>query len=151
MKDKNKYIYIYLLLLPIIDVITALMTRFGDFKLSLGMVVKGLTTILGIAYIFFWSKSRWRKKSIIYFLIMLLYIALYLVFKREIITNGNYLNEVVNIFKYSYFIIITLTIMNLFEDLKVENNKIKNIFFISAIAYTILLLVPIITNTAFSS
>mgnify|MGYP002623865120 CR=1 FL=1 len=107
MNKKQRIIYIYLLLLPIIDVITSLMTRFGDFKLSLGMLIKGLTLPFGVAYILFLSKSKWRKKSIIFMIITMVYFIIYTLCKKEIWLNSNYLNEITFAFKYFYFIIMT--------------------------------------------
>ena len=151
MKKKQNFIYIYLLLLPIIDVITSLMTRFGDFRLSLGMVVKGLTLLFSVLYIVIWSKSKWRKKSILYLFILFAYFIIYILCKSEIWLTGNYLNEIMNSFKYFYFIVMLLGVINIFDDYKIDNDFIKRVFLIFSIMYTILLLVPAITNTAFSS
>lgn len=151
MTKKHNMISLYLLLLPIIDVITSLMTRFGNFNLSLGIIVKGITSVFLMLYIFIWSKSKWRRKSIIYLGIIIIYFIFYFMFKREIFVNHNYLNEIINAFKYNYFIIVLLGIINIFDDYKYDGKKIRNIFLISSFMYAFLLLIPIVTNTSFSS
>ena len=151
MTKKQKFVYIYLLLLPFIDVITALMTRFTDFSLSLGMIVKGLTMLFSTIYIFFFSKSKWRKKSMIYLGIIFTYFILFVLSKREIWGFDAFFNEITFIFKYYYFIVMLIGVVNIFDDFKIDNKFIKRVFFITSLIYAFLLLFPLLTNTSFNS
>ena len=151
MTKKEKAVLIYLLLLPIIDVITSLMTRFGDFNLSLGMIVKGLTIVFSVIYIFFFSKSKWRRKSIVYFFVLAFFFLMYILFKNEIWQTSSYLTEITFAFRYFYFVVILLGVANIFDDCEIDNKLIRKVFFISSLIYAGLMLVPLITNTSFSS
>ena len=66
MNIKQKIILIYFLILPFIDLATSLMTRFTDIMLTPGMIIKGITLLFAIIYIFFFSKSKYKRISIIY-------------------------------------------------------------------------------------
>lgn len=151
MTKKQKAVFIYLLLLPIIDVITSLMTRLGNFNLSLGMIVKGLTIVFSVIYIFFFSKSRWRRKSIIYLFVLAIFFGGYLLCKSEIWQIGSYMTEITFAFRYFYFNVMLLGVANIFDDFKIDNELIKKVFFISSLIYAGLMLIPLITHTSFSS
>ena len=151
MTKKQKIVYIYLLLLPFVDVITALTTRFTNFSLSLGMVVKGLTMLVSTIYIFGFSKSKWRKKSMIFLCFLFVYFILFVLSKQEIWNFKDFFSEMTFILKYYYFIVMLLGVVNIFDDFKIDNKFIKRVLFITSLIYAFLLLFPLITNTSFNS
>ena len=59
---------LFFLLLPFIDLITALTTRFINLPISAGVLFKGLYILVLTIYIVFYSKSK-EKKIYIYYLI----------------------------------------------------------------------------------
>ena len=77
MKKSERFIYIYFLLLPIIDLFTSLITRFTDISITPGIVFKGITLMGCIVYLFFFSKSKYKRKSIIYLFILLFFGIIY--------------------------------------------------------------------------
>lgn len=151
MNKKEKIIYIYFLLLPFLDLITSLMTRFTNLSMSLGMIVKGLTFVFSTIYVFFFSKSKYKKHSIIYILLVLLFAILYFVTKIDILKINNIFTELVNAFKYLYFPIMFVCLMSIFDDFKISNELIKKILLYNLITYAFLMLFPYITNTSFNS
>lgn len=151
MTKKQKIIYIYLMLLPILDTITSLTTRYYNLTISPGMIIKGLTLSISIIYIFIFSKSKWRKISIKYFIILSIYFTIYTLSKNEIWITNNYITEITYAFKYFFFIVMLFGILNIFDDFKIDLKYIKKIFLLSSIIYTALLLIPFITNTNFYS
>ena len=80
--NNKKLMYIFVLLLPFIDLITSLITRFNLTTLSIGIVVKGMFLLVMVYYLLIKSFSKYKKKSIIYLLFMFIYIILYLVKKN---------------------------------------------------------------------
>ena len=44
-KKMEKFNYLFFIVLPFIDIITALMTRFINIPISLGIILKGLYSI----------------------------------------------------------------------------------------------------------
>lgn len=151
MKKRQQLVYIYFIILPFIDLITSLITRFTDFPLSFGMVVKGITMVFIVLYVLFWSRSKYKNKSVIYLGMMIVFGILYLLFKQDMWSMENIVNEVTYAFRYMYFPIMLVGLFNLFDDLNIDNKLLKKILLINCITYTVLLLVPFITGTGFDS
>lgn len=151
MDKKQKIIYIYFMILPFVDVVTSLITRFSELPLSLGMLVKGITIVISILYILFWSKSKYRKISIHYFIMLFIFEIIYLLTKSDIWNLSSILNEIVYVFRYFYFPVMVCGLANIFEDFNIDNRIIKKILVINCISYVLLLLIPYITGTGFSS
>ena len=61
-----KLLYIFLILHPIMDLGTALMTRFEIGMVSIGVILRGLFLFLMLVYLFFFNSSKYKKKSICY-------------------------------------------------------------------------------------
>lgn len=151
MNKKQRIIYIYFLILPIIDVLTSLVTRFDLCPITPGMLIKGLTLAFGVIYTIFITKSPYKKKSIFYFALLFIYFLFYFVTKPDIFNLSSLMQECINSFKYFYFPIMLISIINLFYDLKIDKEFIKKILFINCLTYTVLLIVPFITGTSFNS
>ncbi len=151
MNKKQKLIYLYFIILPIIDVITSLITRFTDINLSLGMIVKGLTMVFSVMYIFLWSKSKYRKASIYYIIILAIYGIMYFITKTDMLSLHNIVHEISYAFHYLYYPIMIIGVFNIFEDFKISKEMIYKIILINSFIYVFLLLIPYITNTSFNS
>ena len=143
--------YVFLLIQPILDLVTSLMVRFTNLPLTIGMVVRGLFLFIMVIYLLFVNKSVHRKKSIIYLGILCIFSILYLITKDGIFTLGFLKTEVIYLFKYMYFPIIALCLINAFDELQIKKEKIFKVCIIEAIIYSILIILPEITHTAFSS
>ncbi len=151
MNTKQKLIYLYFIILPVIDVITSLLTRFTDIKLSLGMIIKGLTIAFTIVYVFLYSKSAYKKPSMIYIIMLLLYGLFYFLTKTDMFTIHNIIFELNYAFHYLYYPIMIIGVFNIFDDYKIPKEIIYKILFINACLYALLLLIPYVTNTSFNS
>lgn len=153
MKEKyKKLLYIFILLQPIIDLVTALMTRFEVSMISLGVIVRGIFILIMLWYLFFINKSKYRKGSITYIVLLGIFYFFYIVTKKELLFNGNLLfDEIVYIFKYSYFPILFVTFINLIDQYKIDRKKIINLFVINLLVYSLLIIIPTITGTGFNS
>ena len=151
MNTKQKIIYIYFLMLPFVDLATSLITRMTNFSISLGTIVKGLTIIFSVCYILFFSKSKMRKKSIYYLIILAVFALFYFLFKREIWTVSNLISETITASRYLYYPIMILGVYNIFEDFKISSDFIKKILVVNCLIYISLILIPYFTNTSFNS
>ncbi len=151
MSIKQKIVYLYFILLPFIDLITSLFTNLTDFPVSLGMIVKGFTVIFVIVYLFMFTKSKYKKISLSYLLLLLVFILVYFILKPDIWNINLILSEIVNIFRYMYFPIMLVGLINLSYDFEFDSKIIKKILFYNCITYTLLLLIPYFTGTGFSS
>lgn len=147
-----KILYIFLLLHPIMDLITALMTRFELGIISIGIIIRGLFLIFMLIYLFFFNNSKYKKKSIKYLLILFSFCIIYFITKKELIFNSSFLiSEFIYMFKYMYFPIIFISLINFCDQYQLDRKKIINIFVINLILYSILIIIPFITNTGFNS
>lgn len=153
-KCKNKktnIFYIFLLIQPILDLLTSLMTRFIDFPMTIGMAIRGLFLVMMVIYLLFMSKSTHKKKSIIYFGILCIFIVMYFITKSDIFKVNFLKTEIIYLFKYMYFPITALCLINVFDELKLEKEKVFKVCVFEAVLYSTLIILPEVTNTAFSS
>lgn len=149
---KKSLLYIFILLQPFIDLVTALMTRFDISIVSIGMIIRGVFILLMLGYLFFFSKSKYKKNSIKYIVLLGIFYLLYLLTKSEILTNFGFLfNEITYIFKYSYFIILFVTFINFVDEYKFERKEVLNLFMVNLLVYSLLIIIPFIAGTGFNS
>ena len=153
-KCKNKktnIFYIFLLIQPILDLLTSLMTRFIDFPMTIGMAIRGLFLVMMVIYLLFMSKSTHKKKSIIYFGILCIFSVMYFITKSDIFKVNFLKTEIIYLFEYMYFPITALCLINVFDELKLEKEKVFKVCIFEAVLYSALIILPEVTNTAFSS
>lgn len=148
---KANIFYIFLLIQPLLDLFTSLMTRYINVPITIGMIVRGLFLFAMVIYLVFINKSVHKKKSIIYLGILCIFGIIYLVTKDGIFNLSFLKTEITYLFKYMYFPIIALCLINVFDELQLKKEKIFKICIIEAIIYSMLIILPEITNTAFSS
>ncbi|MBE6148367.1 MAG: glycosyltransferase [Firmicutes bacterium] len=150
MKKKN-LIYILLALLPLIDLITSLQTRVNPTGFSIGMLIKGLLTIFAVIYITFFSASKYKKISIIYFLLIGLFSISYFAFKPELLNFAYLITEVKYLFRILYMPILFAFFLNYFDEVGFNKKMFVKCMAITLLEFTILLLVPLMLNIAFES
>mgnify|MGYP001515502802 CR=1 FL=1 len=98
---KNNLVYIIILLMPLIDLLSSLSNRIMPNIISAGTIVKGLIIVACVLYVLLLSKSKYRRISILYFLIIFAYFILYFVFKIDLLSINNFVQE------SNYFIWLT--------------------------------------------
>ena len=148
---KANIFYIFLLIQPMLDLFTSLMVRFTNLPLTIGMIVRGLFLFAMVIYLLFVNKSVHKKKSIIYLGILCIFSVIYLITKNGIFNLGFLKTEIICLFKYMYFPITALCLINVFDELKLEKEKIFKVCIFEAVLYSALIILPEVTNTAFSS
>lgn len=146
-----KFFYIFLLIQPILDLLTSLMVRLTNLPLTIGMIVRGLFLFVMVIYLVFINKSVHKKKSIVYLVILCIFSIIYFITKKEIFNISFLKTEITYLFKYMYFPIISLCLINTFDELQLKKEKIFKVCIIEALLYSVLIILPEITNTAFSS
>lgn len=149
-KKTATLIYIFLILQPFLDLFTSLMVRYTTFPITIGMLLRGLFLLFCII-LFVKSKSIHKRKSIIYLTFLSLFCILYFITKTDIFTIEFLKTEIIYMFKYLYFPIITICLINIYDELELDKDKLFKIFTINAITYAVLILIPEITKTSFAS
>lgn len=142
---------LFFLLLPFIDVITALSTRFMNLPVSLGIIIKGLYILVLTLYIIFWSKSKNKKGYIIYIEVVALFGLLYFITKPDIINRMYLFTEITYLFKAVYASILFFGLLVLYDDNKLDNKLVNKLMIYSLFTYALLLIIPTLTNTNFDS
>lgn len=153
MKDKKNVIfYVLLIMQPIIDIITSLMTRFIDLPLTLGLIVRGTVFMIEIYYLLFKAKDKYAKRTKIYLLTIGLFFIGYFITKLDIFTNLNFMKEELTyIFKYFYTIVSFLFLLNFFFDYKPNNRIVFRILLFNLFLYCFSIVIANITGTSFST
>lgn len=145
-------LYLFILLQPIIDIITSLMTKFLDFRITLGLVVRGLLFVFSIIYILFISKSKYKKASTIYLSILLVFALLYFVTKPSMFVSKTFIiSEIIYMFKYFYTLVMLLSLFNIFDDFKPNNRRIFKLLQIELFIYCFTIVLANVTGTAFAT
>ncbi len=143
--------YIFIFILPILDLISSLTRRLTDFELSLGMLIKGLMLVIGAIYVLFKSKSKFKKASIIYFGFCFLYTVAYFLFKLDLLTLTHLKVELNYLVKFFYFPAMFFILLNLFDDQGFDRTKLDKIMLISIAVYTLLVIIPTVLGINFNS
>lgn len=152
--EKNKIqklIYIFLILQPIIDLITALMTRLLNSTITVGVITRGLFLLLLVVYNVFFVKNKHSKKVIAYFISIFLFMVMYFILKPDMFELNYLKTEIIYMFKYFYFPIVGVCLINCYDHLGFSKEKLFKIFIYNILMMSILIIIPYITNTSFSS
>ena len=107
-----KVLEIFILLQPIIDIITSIMINEFDLDISLGMIIRFAFLLYALVYII---KNR-NKKIIIYLAIWLLYMGINLVGNYFIKDNFNVITQGVLLAKMVYFPLMILFFVLYFKN-----------------------------------
>ncbi len=132
--NMKNIIIIYILVHPIIDVITSLLVRNVNEILTLGIVVRTLF-MLGVAtYSLIVSEKKYRIKSFIYYALLLAYMLAFLGIKFSKHGTEGILTQIKGIVKTFYLPIILVALIPIF---KKDNIKVDNkILIYSLLGYT---------------
>ena len=149
--SNKKTMYLYILLLPIIDLTTSLFQRLFPLPLSFGVIIKGLFLLSMLLYTILKSTSKYKRISLIYSLIIIIYMIIYILTKIKYLDFNSLVDEIIYLFKLVYYPLILPNLICYFDDKHIDNNKILKILTISLIMYIVLLLIPTITSLGFNT
>ena len=148
--NNKKILYVLILLLPIIDTITGLTERLFPNILSVGLVIKGIL-LLYLVYKLLFLSSKYKRIILLYLMIILVYVIGILVLKITELNISNIIIELKYLFKLLYFPTVFSIFICYFDSKKFSKEEIIKLLKMVLIEYSILLFIPLITNTAFSS
>lgn len=120
---KRRLLEIFLLTLPLLDLLTSLNNRMVENFLSVGMIIKGLAIIIAYIYVFFLSASKFKKISILYYLGIIIYIIGYFLFKNDLLNLTFLVSELKYILKFIYFPVLTFALLNIFDESGFEKDN----------------------------
>ncbi len=119
----KKIITVYIILQPIIDVVTSLLVRNVSEVLTLGVIVRTLFMI-GIAiYSLLTCDKKYRKKMIIYYIILVIYLISFIVNMYLNYGINGIFTQIKGLVKTFYLPIILVALIPILKD---KNNRIDN-------------------------
>lgn len=148
-KNITKMILIFTFLSPFFDLSTSLLLNLVKIEFNIIIIFKMLFMAICIYYLFFVSKSKYKSPSIVYILAIVLYIFLYTILTIIQKDTSVLSYEIQHAFRNFFFPINLVCIANIYEE-KEFNITIKHLSII-LLSYIILLFIPTITKTDFSS
>lgn len=148
-KNITKMILIFTFLSPFFDLSTSLLLNLVKIEFNIIIIFKMLFMAICIYYLFFVSKSKYKSSSIVYILAITLYIFLYTILTIIQKDTSVLSYEIQHAFRNFFFPINLVCIANIYEE-KEFNITIKHLSII-LLSYIILLFIPTITKTDFSS
>ncbi len=132
---------VFLIISPFLDLFTSIGIKYNINQLTIGIIIRGLFMLLMIYYSIFLKDNK--KQTIIFLSVIFTYIALFLT--KTILTNGNITYETTVIFKTFYFIILSITFINLEKPIDIK-------YYIACFTtYLLLVFIPNILNIGFNS
>lgn len=147
---KENKISLLFVLLPFLDLFTALFTRNTNFVISPGIIFKSLLLLYFVVYILN-SKSKFKKVLICYLIFTLLYLFMYFIIKNDLLDLNYLLTELTFLFKLIYFPICFMGLLCFFDDNNIKENTITGIFKYSLVIYVLLLIIPTIFGISYTT
>ena len=142
-KNINPIIAIFVLLGPILDLITGVCLHSLGINLTLGIIVR----VLFLGFICIITLFTFKKKNILIpYLIIGLYFILYTV-GMIIFKDTNIFVEVQNLVKVFYFPIILISLYSIKDEIKISNMTLFTVLFL----YLILLFIPTLFNLGYDT
>ena len=142
-KNINIIISLFIILGPIIDLLTGISTNKTQLFVSIGIIIRTLFLIFIMLIAIFIFK---KKKLIIPYLIIGLYFVMFLIgnilYKDTIL-----INEIHGFIKTFYFPILLITMYSINDSVRIS----KMLLFITLFIYLILIFIPIIFGIGFQS
>ena len=139
-------IYYLFLILPFIDLITSFTERINGNIVSIGTIFKGILILFSGIYILFITKSKYKKKSIIYYLLLSIFSIIHI-----LIGNNSYVSSVTQLIKFMFLPIIFIFLLIYNDDYKISYIEMKKILKYNVFFILTTILIAKLTNTGFNS
>lgn len=146
MKDfiYKKLMIIYVLFMPIIDVITSYM-YYHDYKVTLGLITKGLVLLLACIYLIFIDKKNW-KKNFLYFVIIGI-VCLINIYNSLDVIKIEFFEYFSYMFKYVYYLVMLLFFIRWYKNYEIKLVDLR----VPIIIICITSLIAVVTRTTYPS
>ena len=150
MNNKRK-LYLFLLLLPIIDVLTSITEKLNLNIPSLGIIIKSVFLGIMILYLIISSTSKYKKMSLYYLMAIFLYMVLFFITKINYLNLSLFVIELKYMIKILFYPISLITMICYFDDKKLSKKELSSVLLKSFLIYLLFIIIPFITKTGFNS
>lgn len=155
MKNKDfiyKIFLFFILLQPLLDLLTGLSLRLTETQLSISLIVRALFLLLAGVYLFFVKGHPGQKKYMLYFTLFAVFLLINIginYFEKPLFYIAS---EIKFIFKTIYFVFMLFLYWTIFRAVKEKGmNGALKLFALAVTIYGVIFFIAGITNTAFQS
>ena len=149
--NNKKKLYLFLLLLPIIDVLTSITEKLNLNIPSLGIIIKSVFLGIMILYLIISSTSKYKKMSLYYLMAIFLYMVLFFITKINYLNLSLFVIELKYMIKIFFYPISLITMICYFDDKKLSKEELSSVLLKSFLIYLLFIIIPFITKTGFNS
>lgn len=142
-KNLNLYLEIFIILQPIIDLITGICLNIFNLNLTIGILIR-MFFLLFIMYITVFIYKK--KRSFTYYLIFIIYAILYLL-GNILFKDSSLFSELQGLLRVFYFPLLLISLYDLKDEIRISNMTLVVTLFI----YLISIFIPILLNIGFNS
>ena len=145
---------LFILAQPVLDLITSLAITYLKTEFTAGIFIRFAMMLLGVIYIFFIADSVNKKKSIIYILVLGLFLLLGLINNLMVKSPVSLSEEIKFILKSVYFVILFYSYLIVFKQLQSRSwwqNAVQKYIVYAMTLVGLSMLVAGLTHTAFNS
>ena len=143
---KKKLLLIFIIIQPILDLITSFQSTYFNFPISLSILIRGLSLVIITIYLLF-DKN---KKIKIYIISFIIYCLIFLSSMYFINGSEHIFSELYTIIRFFYFPILLVFFYKIYKEYKEEIFNDKLLIYITCF-YFIIAFVAFITKTSFLS
>ena len=142
-KNISKIVSIFILLQPILDLITGLCVNLLDFNITIGIIIR----ILFLALIMYVTTFVFKKKLSLWIYISIIFYSIFYLIGIFIYKDGSYFTEIQGLVKAFYFPILLISLYEIRNEIKISNLTLV----ITLFTYLMCIFIPSILNIGFKT
>ena len=142
-KNISKIVSIFILLQPILDLITGLCVNLLDFNITIGIIIR----ILFLALIMYVTTFVFKKKLSLWIYISIIFYSILYLIGIFIYKDGSYFAEIQGLVKAFYFPILLISLYEIRNEIKVSNLTLV----ITLFTYLMCIFIPSLLNIGFKT
>lgn len=143
----EKFLIIYILLQPFIDVATSLCVRFINSYFTIGIFIRTLFLLCTLVYSFNISNKKWKRILLIYCIVLFIY---FILFFLNICFNIGFfmiITQLKSLIKIFYFSILLVALIPIMKKIHFDNKHLV----LTLLEYTSILCISLFLGIAFDS
>ena len=142
-KNISKIVSFFILLQPILDLITGLCVNLFDFNITVGIIIR----ILFLALIMYVTTFVFKKKLSLWVYISIIFYSILYLIGIIIYKDGSYFAEIQGLVKAFYFPILLISLYEIRNEIKISNLTLV----ITLFTYLMCIFIPSLLNIGFKT
>ena len=142
-KNISKIVSIFILLQPILDLITGLCVNLLDFNITIGIIIR----ILFLALIMYVTTFVFKKKLSLWIYISIIFYSIFYLIGIFIYKDGSYFTEIQGLVKAFYFPILLISLYEIRNEIKINSLTLV----ITLFTYLMCIFIPSVLNIGFKT